>query len=39
VHTAIFDIHTGECLEGPASDPLTAYVVRLEGEDVLVAED
>ena len=38
VHTAIFDINTGECIEGPADDPLTLYTVRLEGDSVLVGE-
>jgi 3-phenylpropionate/trans-cinnamate dioxygenase ferredoxin subunit len=38
VHNAVFDIATGEPVEGPAGDPLTVYTVRVDGEDVLVGE-
>ena len=38
VHGAVFDVGTGEPLEGPAGDPLTVYAVRVDGEDVLVGE-
>jgi len=38
VHGAVFDVATGEPVEGPAGDPLTVYSVTVEGEDVLVGE-
>jgi 3-phenylpropionate/trans-cinnamate dioxygenase ferredoxin subunit len=38
VHDALFDINTGACISGPASDPLPVYAVAVEGEDVLVGE-
>jgi nitrite reductase/ring-hydroxylating ferredoxin subunit len=36
LHSGRFDLRTGEALWGPPVDPLTAYEVRVEGEDVLV---
>lgn len=38
VHGAYFDIDSGQPVEGPAEEPLVLYNVRVEGEDVLVAE-
>ena len=37
LHNSVFDMGTGEKLDGPAFDPLTIYDVRVEGEDVFVA--
>ena len=37
LHAAQFDIATGRCLSGPASQDLRLYQVRLEGDDVYVA--
>jgi ferredoxin-NADP reductase len=36
LHGAIFDVTTGEVLEGPAGDGVTCYDVRLAGDDVEV---
>ena len=38
LHNSVFDMETGERLDGPAFDPLTIYDVRVEGEDVLVGK-
>ena len=35
-HGARFDCRTGAVLEGPATDALPVYEVRVDGEDVLV---
>jgi nitrite reductase/ring-hydroxylating ferredoxin subunit len=37
IHLARFDIRDGGVLRGPARDPLPTYLVRVEGEQVLVA--
>jgi 3-phenylpropionate/trans-cinnamate dioxygenase ferredoxin subunit len=37
MHTSVFDIETGEPIEGPAYDRLPIYRVIVEGDDVLVA--
>src|SRR5690349_6036347 len=37
LHAAQFEIATGRCLSGPASQDLRVYQVRLEGDDVYVA--
>jgi nitrite reductase/ring-hydroxylating ferredoxin subunit len=36
LHAAQFDIATGECLCGPATQDLRTYEVRLEGDDIYV---
>ena len=36
LHAAQFDIRTGQCLAGPASEDLRTYEVRVEGDDVYV---
>jgi nitrite reductase/ring-hydroxylating ferredoxin subunit len=36
LHGATFSIKTGAVLSDPASEPLTTYPVRVEGEDILV---
>ena len=36
LHAAQFDIATGRCLSGPATQDLRTYQVRLEGDDVYV---
>lgn len=38
VHLAQFDACTGRVLRGPARDDLRLYPVRIEGDDILVAE-
>jgi 3-phenylpropionate/trans-cinnamate dioxygenase ferredoxin subunit len=35
-HGARFDCRTGNVCEGPASDPLPTYEVRVAGNDILV---
>ena len=37
LHAAQFEIASGRCLSGPATQDLRAYEVRLEGDDVYVA--
>ena len=37
LHAAQFEIATGRCLSGPASQDLRVYEVRLDGDDVYVA--
>jgi NAD(P)H-dependent nitrite reductase small subunit len=36
LHAAQFDITSGRCLAGPATEDLRTYEVRIEGEDVYV---
>ena len=36
LHAAIFDIKTGECLEGPGGRDLYVYPVEVRGSDVYV---
>jgi NAD(P)H-dependent nitrite reductase small subunit len=36
LHAARFEISTGQCLAPPADRDLQTYVVRVEGDDVLV---
>jgi apoptosis-inducing factor 3 len=36
LHAAQFDIRTGQCLSGPATEDLRTYEVRVEGDDVFV---
>lgn len=36
VHQALFNVRTGEAVSAPASDPVTTYPCRIEGDDVLV---
>jgi nitrite reductase/ring-hydroxylating ferredoxin subunit len=36
LHAAQFDIVTGKCLSGPASEDLRTYEVRVDGDDVFV---
>ncbi|MGZ3679725.1 MAG: Rieske (2Fe-2S) protein [Ktedonobacterales bacterium] len=38
LHLACFDVRTGKVLRGPARDDLPTYAVRIEGDDVLIAE-
>lgn len=38
LHLACFDVRTGKVLRGPARDDLPTYAVRIDGDDVLVAE-
>jgi 3-phenylpropionate/trans-cinnamate dioxygenase ferredoxin subunit len=37
MHASVFDIETGEPIEGPAYDRLPVYEVVVDGDDVLVA--
>ena len=36
LHRAVFDLATGEVLDGPAAKPVAVYEVILEGDDVYV---
>ena len=36
LHAAQFDIATGECLCGPATQDLRTYDVRIQGDDIYV---
>jgi nitrite reductase/ring-hydroxylating ferredoxin subunit len=36
LHGAIFDIKTGECLEGPSERGLHSYPVEVRGDDVYI---
>ena len=36
VHGSTFNVKTGEVLSPPASQGLTVYSVRLEGDDILI---
>lgn len=36
LHQGIFDIRTGEPLEGPVDEPLKTFPVKSEGDDILV---
>jgi len=37
-HGSVFNLATGECVEGPAAgDSIDVYAVQVEGDDVLVA--
>ena len=39
MHNASFNIEDGHVIGGPASDPLTVYNVRIDGDDVMVGKD
>ena len=36
LHQALFDVRTGEVLDGPASEPLVTYPVKVEGDEIFV---
>jgi 3-phenylpropionate/trans-cinnamate dioxygenase ferredoxin component len=36
IHTGCFDLRTGEPTRPPADEPVVAYSVRVEGDDILV---
>jgi nitrite reductase/ring-hydroxylating ferredoxin subunit len=38
LHGSIFSLATGEVINGPASDPVASFEVRVDGDDVLVAD-
>ncbi|HEV8191476.1 MAG TPA: non-heme iron oxygenase ferredoxin subunit [Ktedonobacterales bacterium] len=38
VHLARFDVRNGRVLRGPAREDVLTYAVRVEGDDILVAE-
>ena len=35
-HGARFDCATGQCLRGPATDPVATYVVSVDGDQVVI---
>ena len=35
-HGSVFNVVSGEVLQGPATEPLPVFAVRVEGDDVLV---
>ena len=39
LHSAVFDLKTGEALEPPAEDPVAAYPLSIEGGDVYIEID
>lgn len=36
LHQALFDIRTGEAVEGPATEALPTYAVKVEGGEIFV---
>ncbi len=36
LHAGIFDVRTGEALDGPVEDDLQVFPVKIEGEDILL---
>ncbi len=38
-HGALFDIRTGAALTLPATTPMPIYQVKVEGKDILIAQD
>lgn len=36
-HGSVFNVRTGEVLEGPAEEPLTVYPARVENDELQVA--
>jgi 3-phenylpropionate/trans-cinnamate dioxygenase ferredoxin subunit len=38
LHNSVFDMNTGEKLEGPAFEPLTIYDIKIDGDDVLIGK-
>ena len=38
LHGSLFDMSSGARLDGPASDPLTVYDVKVEDDDVLIGK-
>lgn len=39
LHGAVFDVRTGECLKGPAEEPVLTYETLVEGGVVMVAPE
>ena len=37
-HGSMFNVKTGEVVEGPAEDPVSVYPVEVDGSDVFVVE-
>ncbi|MFQ6018404.1 MAG: Rieske (2Fe-2S) protein [Kiloniellaceae bacterium] len=37
-HATVFDVKSGEPLEGPGEDPVPTYEVRLEGDNIQLRE-
>ncbi len=37
-HATVFNVETGQPLQGPGGDPVPTYEVRLEGDDLKVAK-
>lgn len=36
-HATVFNVKSGQPLEGPGEDPVPTYEVRVEGDDLLIA--
>jgi nitrite reductase/ring-hydroxylating ferredoxin subunit len=36
IHSGRFDLRTGEPTEEPAEDPMVAYQVKIEGDDIFI---
>ncbi|MEX0809945.1 MAG: non-heme iron oxygenase ferredoxin subunit [Dongiaceae bacterium] len=36
LHQGVFDVTTGQPLEGPVSEPLRVFNVKVDGDDILV---
>ena len=37
-HDTVFNIKSGEALEGPGTEPVPTYEVRVEGDDIQIAK-
>ncbi len=35
-HSSVFNVRTGEVLEGPADEPISVYEVRVDGGELLL---
>ncbi len=38
-HTSVFDLKTGNLIDGPASEPLSVFEVAVEGDEIFVGPE